>query len=178
MKQNELLGHIVIAVGETTKSPTSLIFGTRRNRTAMWSRWLVYLIAHDYCNLSYSAIGRALNRDHTTVLHGVKRATVEYERNAAFREAYIQATMEVRQWMEQQLSRTSTSLSNSLTCQLLRSMDVRTRYPQTSRVPSYGQIQMTYSVSTAPDMPSPRTHKSSMPLHNLFDAPISAMTGR
>ena len=139
MKQNELLGHIVIAVCEATKSPTSLIFGTRRNHTAMWSRWLVYLIAHDYCNLSYSAIGRALNRDHTTVMHGVKRATVEYERNAEFREAYIQATMEVRQWMEQQLSRTSTSLSNSLTCQLLRSMDVRTRYPQTSRVPSYGR---------------------------------------
>ena len=29
MKQNELLGHIVIAVCEATKSPTSLIFGTR-----------------------------------------------------------------------------------------------------------------------------------------------------
>ena len=160
MKQNELLGQIVIAVCNVTQSPTTLVFGTRRHRTAMWSRWLVYLIAHDYCNLSYTAIGRVLNRDHTTVIHGIKRASEEYERDAHFRQAYIQATMEVRQWMEQQLSRTSTSLSNSLTSQLLRSMDVHTRYPQTWRVPLYGQIQMTFSVSMAPDTASPHTQMS------------------
>lgn len=159
-KQNELLAQIVIAVCETTKSPTSLVLGIRRHRTAMWSRWLVYLIAHDYCNLSYTGIGHALGRDHTTVMHGVQRASEEFERNSEFRDAYIQATMEVRQWMEQQHSRTSTSPSNWLASQLLRSTDVRIRYPQTWRVPLYGQIQMTYSVSMAPDTASPHTQMS------------------
>lgn len=107
--QGRLIAQIVLGVCELRKCQANSILAPRRHKEAMYNRMLVYLIAHDYCQLSYSGIARVLNRDHTTVIHGVKRAIGEYETNADFRKDYIQLTQEVRLWMEQQLSTTSTS---------------------------------------------------------------------
>ena len=158
--QGRLIAQVVLGVCELRSCQANSILAPRRHKEAMYNRMLVYLIAHDYCQLSYSAIGRVLNRDHTTVIHGVKRAIGEYKTNADFRKDYIQLT-QVRLWMEQQLSTTSTSPSNSFHSQLLRSTETRSTYPRTCHAPSYGQIQMTYSVSMVPNTESPHTVRSS-----------------
>lgn len=158
--QGRLIAQIVLGVCELRNCQANSILAPRRHKEAMYNRMLVYLIAHDYCQLSYSAIGRVLNRDHTTVIHGVKRAVDEYETNRDFRKDYIQLTQEVRLWMEQQLSTTSTSPSNSFHSHVLQAMATTSTYPRTYPAPSYGQIQMTYSVSTVPNTKSPRIVRS------------------
>ena len=158
--QGRLIAQIVLGVCELRNCQANSILAPRRHKEAMYNRMLVYLIAHDYCQLSYSAIGRVLNRDHTTVIHGVKRAVDEYETNRDFRKDYIQLTQEVRLWMEQQLSTTSTSPSNSFHSRVLQAMDTISTYPRTCPAPSYGQIHMTYSVSMVPSTESPRTVRS------------------
>ena len=118
--QGRLIAQIVLGVCELRNCQANSILAPRRHKEAMYNRMLVYLIAHDYCQLSYSGIARVLNQDHTTVIHGVKRAIGEYETNADFRKDYIQLTQEVRLWMEQQLSTTSTSPSNSFHSHVLQ----------------------------------------------------------
>lgn len=44
-----------------------------RDREFADARAMVWLIAREYMNLSYPLIGRLFNRDHTTVMSGVKR---------------------------------------------------------------------------------------------------------
>ena len=157
--QGKLIAQIVIAVCDLRSCTPNSITSQRRYKQAMYNRMLVYLIAHDVCQLSYSAIGRVLNRDHTTVINGVKRANGELQTNPAFRQDYIQLTQEVRLWMEQQLSTTSTSPSNSFHSHVLQAMATSSTYPRTCPAPSYGQIHMTYSVSTAPSIGSQHTNK-------------------
>ena len=158
--QGRLIAQIVLGVCELRKCQANSILAPRRHKEAMYNRMLVYLIAHDYCQLSYSGIARVLNRDHTTVIHGVKRAIGEYETNADFRKDYIQLTQEVRLWMEQHLSTTSTSPSNSFHSHVLQRMDTTSTYPRTCPAPSYGQIHMTCSVSTVPNTESLPTVRS------------------
>ena len=52
--------------------------GPSRSKTLAWARQLVYWIARHDAGRGPSVIGRALNRDHSTVVHG--QAVVERRR--------------------------------------------------------------------------------------------------
>ena len=130
--QGRLIAQIVLGVCELRNCQANSILAPRRHKEAMYNRMLVYLIAHDYCQLSYSGIARVLNRDHTTVIHGVKRAIGEYETNR-LSQGLHPAHTEVRLWMEQQLSTTTTSPSNSFHSHVLQRMDTISTYPNMSR---------------------------------------------
>lgn len=52
------------------------LYGREKTAKIAAARQLVYYLAHRG-GMSYAAIGRAMRRDHTTVMHGVQR---EYSR--------------------------------------------------------------------------------------------------
>lgn len=51
------------------------ITGPSRKRKFAYARQMAMLICRDYVNASFPEIGRAFNRDHSTVLYGVEVAS-------------------------------------------------------------------------------------------------------
>jgi chromosomal replication initiator protein len=49
-------------------------------------RHLAFFLMRDLLGMSTPQIGRIMDKDHTTVCHGIKRATELLETNQAFRE--------------------------------------------------------------------------------------------
>ena len=63
-----------------------------QRRSDVRARQLVMYLIRECCpQISLVAIGLLLNRDHTTVLYGCRRAEVLLRRDRAFREAYQRA---------------------------------------------------------------------------------------
>lgn len=72
MRYNDRIKQIALAVSAETAIPMSAIYGPRRRQDIVHARWLVMYLA--YCEgMSYQVIGAAMNRDHTSVIHGVKQ---------------------------------------------------------------------------------------------------------
>lgn len=78
---------------EALIDPTAEIFdvsrehltGARRARQYCRPRFAYYLVAHEESDASLPVIGRALGgRDHTTVLHGLRRAAYLIEKDVEF----------------------------------------------------------------------------------------------
>lgn len=69
---------ILKTVGEFFKIEHKELLSAKRNQELVWPRQIVmYLLRHEM-NLSYPIIGRELNKkDHTTVMHGVKKIEKE-----------------------------------------------------------------------------------------------------
>lgn len=62
---------IVDAVADATGVEARLIYGQRRTAQVAQARQLVYYLASKQ-GVPLAVIGRAMHRDHTTVLHGVR----------------------------------------------------------------------------------------------------------
>ena len=73
--------HIVIdAVSKVTNIPRHELCSPRRLRYLLPARMAVYFIAYKHTGKSFPQIGRAVGgRDHTTVLHGYRKATEKAE---------------------------------------------------------------------------------------------------
>ena len=66
-----IVADIVSAVSmETGIKPQAIYSNSRRQRVA-FARQLVMYVAHRH-GVSHSAIGRALGRDHSTIMHGIR----------------------------------------------------------------------------------------------------------
>ncbi|WP_374653090.1 helix-turn-helix domain-containing protein [Dongia sp.] len=61
-----------------------LLAGVGRARRLAYPRFAFYLVARETLGLSLPAIGRAVSRDHTTVMHGLVRAEELKARDADF----------------------------------------------------------------------------------------------
>lgn len=57
----------------------------RRTRHVARPRMVAFWIAQKTTSLSYTHIGKAFERDHTTVMHGVERVDVELRGNPKLR---------------------------------------------------------------------------------------------
>ena len=57
--------------------PKSDILSTQRSKALIKPRFILYAVLHKI-GFSYSEIGYSLGKDHTTVIHGVKRALTEW----------------------------------------------------------------------------------------------------
>jgi hypothetical protein len=67
-----------------------------QRRPAVRARHLVMYLVRELCpETSLAAIGFMLDRDHTTVLYGCRRAEVLLRRDRAFREAYLRTRREL-----------------------------------------------------------------------------------
>jgi len=65
---------------ERTGIPRDVLMGRTRRRAVAWARQELMLDLHILDGLSFAKIGRKLNRDHTTVMHGVRAAASRQER--------------------------------------------------------------------------------------------------
>lgn len=66
---------LILAVSEVTQIPVNVLRSPRRHRDAVKARFVYYALARVYTSASLPQIGRAAgNRDHSTVLHGIRRA--------------------------------------------------------------------------------------------------------
>jgi chromosomal replication initiator protein len=68
------IGEMVDAVAALYRVGASDILGRARTKSVSEARACVYLVARRCTRLSYPEIGRAMDRDHSTVLHGVGKA--------------------------------------------------------------------------------------------------------
>lgn len=80
---NVLLGRILDTVAiETGYTREDLISPSRRQPLAIWRQVFMYVARQS--GFSLVAIGRALERDHTTVMHGVRVVAARIETHPAF----------------------------------------------------------------------------------------------
>lgn len=75
----ERIARAALAAGRAFDVPPRTIIGRRRLPAIVRARLALYAALYRACETSYKQIGRLLNRDHTTVLYGVREA----ERDAA-----------------------------------------------------------------------------------------------
>ena len=71
MRHNDRVKEIALAVSAETAIPISAIYGPRKLQEIVAARNLVMYLAHKE-GVSQRAISTALNRDHTTIGHGIK----------------------------------------------------------------------------------------------------------
>jgi chromosomal replication initiator protein len=70
-------GLVLLAVEEVTKTPVEALLGRGRWSDYVESRYLAAYVLRTGLGLSYPAIGRVLNRSHSTVIHGIRKITRE-----------------------------------------------------------------------------------------------------
>ncbi len=79
---NELIQAGIRATGISEE----VLLSGDRTRRVLHLRYAIIYIAREKGNLPYTAIGRALRRNHSTIINGWKRARRLYARNQDFRE--------------------------------------------------------------------------------------------
>lgn len=57
---------------------------------------MAYLLAYELTYQSLTDIGRAMDRDHTTVLHGVRTMRVAMKKDPELQQAYDDLTLALR----------------------------------------------------------------------------------
>ncbi len=67
-------GHLIAAAEHLTGIPRAELFGCTRVQHVCDTRFVLWLILTDDYGMSSVTIGRYFNRDHTTILHGVRKA--------------------------------------------------------------------------------------------------------
>ena len=87
IKQLHAIRRVFVQSARLHGIPDLDIFADRRNGRANEARTVAYWVAHRRCGYTYKAIGMAVDRDHSTVLHAVKRLDTEILNNPAVHEA-------------------------------------------------------------------------------------------
>jgi len=72
------LRQVVDAVCYMNDVETHELMSNRREQRIVDARFIYYWIATKCCDKSYSEIGRFINKDHSTVMHGFKRTKEKF----------------------------------------------------------------------------------------------------
>ena len=79
---------VVIAVSREAGIPTEVMLGRgRKHALARW-RHLAFLLAYELSHQSLVQIGKAMNREHSTVWNGCRRAEERMKNDVQLRRAY------------------------------------------------------------------------------------------
>ena len=73
LKRHQTRRIIKICADEFGVSPEDMLSPWRR-RTITWARFAAWDLMRQHTRMSYPEIGRKFNRDHTTILSGVRRS--------------------------------------------------------------------------------------------------------
>ena len=79
---------VVIAVSREAGIPTEALLGRCRQQPLARWRHLAFLLAHELTYQPLMQIGLAMNRDHSTVWNGCRRAKERMQDDAELRRAY------------------------------------------------------------------------------------------
>lgn len=60
-------------VSRLLQVPVKDIYGSRKDQHTIEARFFTYWLAKEYTGFSFPRIGRALYKDHTSILHGCKK---------------------------------------------------------------------------------------------------------
>jgi chromosomal replication initiation ATPase DnaA len=66
------LAELLEVVAQATECNVADIVGTSRKQYILFTRYAYYLLAHCRYNYTSPAVGRSVNRDHSTILSGIK----------------------------------------------------------------------------------------------------------
>jgi len=67
------LRQVVDAICHTNNIELHELMSNRREQRIVNARFIYYWIATKHCDKSYGEIGRFINKDHSTVMHGFKK---------------------------------------------------------------------------------------------------------
>mgnify|MGYP003125111268 FL=1 len=81
---------ILLALSDVTGCPPLELINHRRSREVMPYRHLLYALAKELTWQSFPQLGKTLNRDHSTVLHGAKRGQKLIETDPKITKVYKQ----------------------------------------------------------------------------------------
>ena len=65
---------VLRAISEATEIPLVRLTGGERNQPLVRARWVFCWVMHQTSGYSLPEIGRLIGRDHTTIMHGLRRA--------------------------------------------------------------------------------------------------------
>lgn len=72
-----------------------MLIGPKRDKDTVAWRQLAYILCVELTKCSIAQIGRVLGRDHTTILHGIKRIKYLREQDPAIEDIYQALTDEL-----------------------------------------------------------------------------------
>lgn len=81
---------ILLALSDVTGCPPLELINHRRSREVMPYRHLLYALAKELTWQSFPQLGKTLNRDHSTVLHGAKKGQKLIETDPEISKVYKQ----------------------------------------------------------------------------------------
>ena len=81
---------ILLAISDVTGCPPLELINHRRSREVMPYRHLLYALAKELTWQSFPQLGKTLNRDHSTVLHGAKKGQKLIETDPQISKVYKQ----------------------------------------------------------------------------------------
>lgn len=67
------INRVVLQVSKATGVRPDQIMGRARTKHVVRARFAAMAIARDYLGLSYPAIGRAFDRDHTSIINAMRK---------------------------------------------------------------------------------------------------------
>lgn len=82
---DQRMPHIIKAAEDITGVSATEILSARRERELMLVRWAIIRTARLHTYYSYPRIGRALRRDHTSIMSSERRAAALYATDTDFR---------------------------------------------------------------------------------------------
>jgi len=83
-----ILSNLVEAAAEAFGVTAYQLYSARRHKPVCRARFACYWLAAVRHNLSLHQIGKPMRKDHTSVLHGIRRARDLYEHDADWRAKY------------------------------------------------------------------------------------------
>lgn len=79
-----LASDIIRAAAQSSHMTVEYLLGPKRNRRVMRVRFALYWAFRER-GASFAQIGFWMNRDHSTVIYGQRKAQCEFDRDPAFR---------------------------------------------------------------------------------------------
>jgi chromosomal replication initiator protein len=76
---------IIDVVAEHYRTPVGDLLGKKRNKEIVTPRQVAMFLAREMGNMSYPDIGRAFDRDYTTVIHSYEKIKAELKKDSALR---------------------------------------------------------------------------------------------
>lgn len=86
---------VIAFVGKRIGATTDELLGHRRQPKLVRGRWIVAAVLKER-GLSYPTIGRALKRDHTTIMHGIDALPSHTSRDPKLATLLLQARIAAR----------------------------------------------------------------------------------
>lgn len=93
---------IIMSVAEHFQISTRLMMSKSRQRELVLARNMCMYIMKNYFNMTLKEVGKAFNRDHTTVIHAIRMFQQDREVNEQYNLAYeeVKQKLELRKGTE------------------------------------------------------------------------------